>query len=47
MSILDEPNWKGVAETFWHACSDGDGDLLEHMMDKYAGWFAPEDEEEE
>ena len=44
---MSEPNWKENCENFWYACNDGDGDMVERMVEKYAVWFEEVQEEDE
>ena len=42
---MSEPNWKQVAETFLHACNDGDGEMIECMIERYEQYFKQTDED--
>ena len=44
---MSEPNWKEVCENFWYACNDGDGEMVERMIERYAVWFDEVQEEDE
>ena len=45
--MSEEPNWKDVADNFWYACYHGDGELLDHMVEKYTPYFETVEEEDE
>ena len=40
-----EPNWKQIANSFWYACSDGDGESVEYLLEKYTHLFKEENEQ--
>ena len=42
---MSEPNWKEVCENFWYACNDGDGEMVERMIERYAQYFKQTDED--
>ena len=42
--MSEEPNWKQIANSFWYACSHGDGGSVEYLLEKYSHLFKEENE---